>query len=264
MKRTVPSLYFFVTVLLSAAFTVLRTCMLLGGYDYENGFYTNNTQHALLGGGLLVCAALFFVCGYIYNKKEENKPAALPQTSVTNVTAFIAGAALVGYVLYSFTMFAVFTSIDIAAVFLGIFALIGSFYYFTERQYKGKNADFRALLCASVAFSLLVLVFDLYFDKTVSFANHSVKLAFAAAIFLMLTLLSEANFSLRRPEAWRRYFCYAPTAILLSMTLAVPDLIAAAAYRTAVISDLYYDILIFTIGLHQAARLGAVAFAKEN
>ena len=85
-----------------------------------------------------------------------------------------------------------------------------------------------------------------------------------AAIFLMLTLLSEANFALRRPEAWRRYFCYAPTAILLSMTLAVPDLIAAAAYRTAVISDLYYDILLFTIGLHQAARLGAVAFAKEN
>ena len=180
------------------------------------------------------------------------------------MTAFIAGAALVGYVLYSFTMFAVFTSIDIAAVFLGVFALIGSFYYFTERQYKGKNADFRALLCASVALSLLVLVFDLYFDKTVSFANHSVKLAFAAAIFLMLTLLSEANFALRRPEAWRRYFCYAPTAILLSMTLAVPDLIAAVAYRTAVISDLYYDILIFTIGLHQGARLGAVAFAKEN
>ena len=244
MKRTVPSLYFFVTVLLSAVFVVFRTCMLLGGYDYESGFYTNNTQHALLGGGLLVCAALFFVCGYIYNKKEENKPAALPQTVVTNVTAFIAGAALVGYVLYSFTMFAVFTSIDIAAVFLGVFALIGSFYYFTERQYKGKNADFRALLCASVALSLLVLVFDLYFNKTVSFANHSVKLAFAAAIFLMLTLLSEA--------------------ILLSMTLAVPDLIAAAAQHTAVISDLYYDILIFAIGLHQAARLGAVAFAKEN
>ena len=75
MKRTVPSLYFFVTVLLSAAFTVLRTCMLLGGYDYENGFYTNNTQHALLGGGLLVCAALFFVCAiYIIKRKKINLP----------------------------------------------------------------------------------------------------------------------------------------------------------------------------------------------
>ena len=264
MKRTVPTLYFFVTALLAVAFVVFRTCMLLGGYDYENGFYTSNTQHVLLGGGLLICAALFFACGYIYNKKEENKPAVLPQTVVTSVTAFIAGAALVGYVLYSFTMFAVFSSINIADVFLGIFALVGSFYYFTERQYKGKSADFRALLCSSVALALLVLVFDLYFDKTVSFANHSVKLAFAAAIFLMLTLLSEANFSLRRPEAWRRYFCYAPTAILLSMTLAVPDLIAAVAQHTAVISDLYYDILIFAIGLHQAARLGAVAFAKEN
>lgn len=264
MKRTVPTLYFFVTALLAVAFVVFRTCMLLGGYDYENGFYTSNTQHVLLGGGLLICAALFFACGYIYNKKEENKPVVLPQTVVTSVTAFIAGAALVGYVLYSFTMFAVFSSINIADVFLGIFALVGSFYYFTERQYKGKSADFRALLCSSVALALLVLVFDLYFDKTVSFANHSVKLAFAAAIFLMLTLLSEANFSLRRPEAWRRYFCYAPTAILLSMTLTVPDLIAAVAQHTAVISDLYYDILIFAIGLHQAARLGAVAFAKEN
>ena len=115
-----------------------------------------------------------------------------------------------------------------------------------------------------MALSLLVLVFDLYFDKTVSFANHSVKLAFAAAIFLMLTLLSEANFALRRPEAWRRYFCYAPTAILLSMTLAIPDLIAAAVHHRALVSDLYYDILIFAIGLHQAARLGAMAFAKEN
>ena len=48
------------------------------------------------------------------------------------------------------------------------------------------------------------------------------------------------------------------------MTLAVPDLIAAAVYHTAVISDLYYDILILAIGLHQAVRLGAMAFAKEN
>lgn len=264
MKRTVPALYFFVTVLLSAAFTVLRTCMLLGGYDYENGFYTSRAQHAVLGYGLLAFTVLFFVCGYIYNKKEEKRLTRLPQTVATDVTAFLAGAVLVGYVLYSFTMFAVLDRIVVADVFLGVFALIGAFYYFTERQYREKRADFRALLCASVALALLVMIFDLYFDATVSFADHSVKLAFAAAIFLALTLLAEANFRLERPDAFRRYFCYAPTAILLSTTLAIPDLIAAAVHHRALVSDLYYDILIFAIGLHQAARLGAMAFAKEN
>lgn len=264
MKRLVPTLYFSLTMLLAAVYTVFRTCMLLTGYDYAGGFYTNSVQHAVFGYSLFVFAALFFVCGYIYNKKEENRPIRLPQTAATDVTAFIAGAALAGYVLYSFARLAIFDRINLADVFLGIFALIGSFYYFTERQYKAKTAAFRALLCSAVSLSLLVLVFDLYFDGTVSFANHSVKLSFAAAIFLMLTLLAEANFPLARPDAWRKYFCYAPTAVLLSMTLSVPDLIAAAVYRTAVISDLYYDILIFAIGLHQAARLGAVAFAKEN
>ena len=149
MKRTVPALYFFVTVLLSAAFTVLRTCMLLGGYDYENGFYTSRAQHAVLGYGLTALTVLFFVCGYIYNKKEEKRLTRLPQTVATDVTAFLAGAVLVGYVLYSFTMFAVLDRIVVADVFLGVFALIGAFYYFTERQYREKRADFRALLCAS-------------------------------------------------------------------------------------------------------------------
>ena len=264
MKRTVPALYFFATVLLSAAFTVFRTCMLLGGYDYENGFYTSRTQHAVLGYSLLAFTVLFFVCGYIYNKKEEKPLTRLPQTAATDVTAFLAGAALVGYVLYSFTMFAVLDRIVVADVFLGVFALIGAFYYFTEKQYRAKRAEFRALLCASVALALLVMIFDLYFDATVSFANHSVKLAFAAAIFLALTLMAEANFQFERPDARRRYFCYAPTAILLSMTLAIPDLIAAAVHHQALVSDLYYDILIFAVGLHQAARLGSIAFAKEN
>ena len=264
MKRTVPTLYFILTVLLSVLFVLFRTCMLLGGYDYESGFYTNDTQHALFGYSLFFLALLFFVCGYIYNKKDGNRPIRLPQTVVTNVTAFIAGAALVGYVLYSVAMLAIFNRMDIAGVFLGIFTLIGSFYYFTEKQYRGKRAAFRALLCSAVSLALLVMVFDLYFDGNVSFANHSVKLAFAAAIFLMLTMLAEANFPFERPDAWRKYYCYAPTAVLLSMTLSVPDLIAAAVYRQAVISDLYYDILIFAVGLHQAARLGAIAFAKEN
>ena len=50
MKRLIPMLYFFLTTLLAVLFAVFRTCMLLGGYDYENGFYTSNVylRRALL------------------------------------------------------------------------------------------------------------------------------------------------------------------------------------------------------------------------
>lgn len=265
MKRTVPTLYFFLTLTLTAVFVLLRTLMLLGGYDLDNGFYTDARLHAVLKYSLTALTVLCFVVGYVlYNKKEESHPFRLPQNTATDITSILAGAALIGYVLYSFALFAVWDRIVLADVLLGIFALIGSAYYLTERQYKDKTADFRALLCSSAALALLVLVFSLYFDSTVSFVNHSIKLSFAAVVFLMLALITEAGVSIGRIDARRNFFCYVPTAVLLSMTLTVPDLIAAAIYRQALISDLYYDILMFALGLHQMARLGAAAFAKEN
>lgn len=265
MKRTAPTLYFFLTLALTAAFVILRTSMLLGGYDLAGGFYTDARWHAVLKYGLAAFAVLCFVFGCIsYNKKEENCPFRLPQNTVTDIASILAGASLIGYVLYSFTLFAVWGQLKLADVLLDIFALIGSAYYLSERQYKGKAAEFRALLCSSAALTLLVIVFSLYFDSTVSFVNHSIKLTFAAAVFLMLTLIAEAGASIGRTDVRKKFFCYAPTAVLLSMTLALPDLIAAAVYRQALIADLYYDILILALGLHQMARLGAAAFTKEN
>lgn len=263
MKKTFSAVLFVCTAVLAVGFTLLRCFMIRSGYDFANGFYTDGTLHTILRAGLIAVAAIFFACGYIYNIKEEKRAAKLPQNTAATVAAYLSGAALCGFVLYTLAKFVFFRRLLLADGILCIFALIGAFYYFTERQYAKTSADFRALLCAGNALALLTMIFGLYFNGTVSYVNHSVILCFAAAIFLMLTLLAEANFVLNRP-AYRRYFSYAPTAVILSFTLAVPDLIAAAVNRAAVITDVYYDVLILALGLHQLTRMAAFAFAAKQ
>lgn len=266
MKKALSAVLFVCTAVLAAGFTLLRL-FLMRGYDFENGFYTDDSLHVILRWSLIALAAIFFVCGYIYNniynKKEETRAVRLPQNAATTVTAYLAGAALCGFAFYTLAKLAFFQRLLLADGILCIFALIGAFYYFTERQYAKKKADFRALLCSANALALLVMIFGLYFNGSVSYVNHSVMLCFAAAIFLMLTLLAEANFVLGRP-AYRRYFSYAPTAVILSFTLAVPDLVSAITNGEAVITDIYYDILILALGLHQFARLSALAFSADK
>ena len=262
MKKHLSVILFICTALLAVGFTLLR-CVLMRGYDFANGFYTDDSLRAVLRYSLIALAAIFFACGYIYNNKEESRAPRLPQNIATTVTAYLAGAALCGFALYMLAKLAVFRRLLLADGLICIFALIGAFYYFTERQYAVKRADFRALLCSANALALLVMIFGLYFNSSVSYVNHSVMLAFATAIFLMLALVAEANFALSRP-VYRRYCSYAPTAVVLSFTLAVPDLIAAMTSGEAVITDIYYDVLILALGLHQLARLSALAFSAEK
>lgn len=262
MKKYLSSIIFFCTALFAVGFALLR-CTLMRNYNFGSGFYSDDALHAILRFGLILLAAIFFACGYIYNKKEGNRAKNLPQNLATTVMSYVAGAALCGFALYTLAKFVIFRSLLLADVPLCILALIGSFYYFTERQYANGGADFRALLCSANALALLVMIFGLYFNKNVSYVNHSIMLAFAAAIFLMLAIVAEANFSLGRP-AYRRFFSYAPTAVVLSFSLAIPDLVTAFTDGKAVITDIFYDILILALGLHQLARLSALAFSTEK
>ena len=70
MKKYLSVILFVCTALLAVGFTLLR-CVLMRGYDFENGFYTDDTLRAILRIGLIALAAIFFACGYIYNKKED-------------------------------------------------------------------------------------------------------------------------------------------------------------------------------------------------
>lgn len=237
------------TALLSIAATTLRAFM-MQSYDAANGFYTSDSLHTVLRVSLVVIAAIFFAGRYIYIK-EENFPKTLPAGQTVKVVSTVVGCVLAGFVLFTFAkaVLPMFTFSGAETV-MALFALVAMLYYFST----DKKGDFRALLCTASALVLLAMVFGLYFNPKFSYINHSGVLCFAAAIFLMLAFVAEANFALGN-TAYRRYLAYAPTAVILSFTLSIPDLLFAVTGGGSPITNIYYDILFLAFGVYHLTRL---------
>ncbi|MBQ9429696.1 MAG: hypothetical protein IJU41_09210 [Clostridia bacterium] len=235
-----------------------RLYMLFALYDIENGFYTSALAHSLFRACGIAIAAVFFAIGHIYIK-EENEPVSLPENSLTKWTSYLCGGVLGGFLLYSLVRLALDNRLSIATGFACLFAVFGLLYFFTANA-KG---DFHALLCISNALLILAIVFGVYFDRRISYVNHSGALFYAAAVFVMLSLLAECNFNLGR-SAYRRFCSYAPTAAVLTVSLALPDIVYAIAFRRAVVLDVYYDILLLTYGVYCLVRLFTLALDKTE
>ncbi len=247
------------TAVLTVIATTLRVS-LMQTYDAANGFYTNSSLHAILRISLIVIAAIFFAGRYIYIK-EENFPKSLPAGRAVKLVSALVGCVLAGFALFTFAkaVLPMFTLPGAEAV-MALFALVAMLYFFST----DKKGDFRSLLCTASALVLLVMVFGLYFNAKFSYVNHSGVLCFAAAIFLMLTFVAEANFAFGN-TAYRRYLAYAPTAVILSFTLSVPDLLFAVTNGVSVITNFYYDILFLAFGIYHLTRLVVLSLepAKE-
>lgn len=260
-KKTsiLSKIFLFVAVFCAIAFTTLRVNMLQTAFDFENGFYTNDTLHAVFAYPLAAIVILLVVASYIYIKEE--KCSKLPSEGMlVKGASLIAGCALCGFIVYAFAKAVIpalggIDGFDLASL---VFSAVAMLYFFT----LGKKASFRSLLCISSSIVLLTIVLSLYFDRGVSYVDHSVMLCFAAAIFSALTFAAEANFALDR-AAYRRYLAYAPSAIMLSFTVSVPDIIYAIAEHKIILTDIYYDVILLVFGIYHLARLIEISFNKE-
>ena len=238
----------------------LRTWLLQNAYRVEDGFYTNDTMHTLLRCVLFGMALIAFAVGHIYIK-EENCQNALPEGRILRGISMFTGSVLAGFLLYNFAkvVLPMFERPDAVNFIMSIFAAAAMLYYFTG----DKKGDFRALLCVASALLLLIMVLGLYFNNTVSYINHSIVFCFAAAIFTMLAIVAEGNILLAR-AAYRRYLSYAPTAVVLCLSLSIPDLIFYATNRAVVLTDIYYDILLLTFGIYHLCRLTQIAARSQK
>lgn len=233
-----------------------RLYMLFALYDIENGFYTSAPAHTLFRACGIAAVIVFFAIGHIYIK-EENGAVSLPESRPLSLWSYLCGAVLGGFLLYQLVRLAIYNTVGLAGGFACLFAVFALLYFYTENA-KG---DFRALFCISNALLLLAIVFGVYFDRSIAYVNHSAALFYAAAVFVMLAFLAEGNFRLGR-SAYRRLLSYAPSAAVLSISLALPNLIYALFSRRAVIVDVYNDVLFLAYGIYFLLRLYAIASVK--
>lgn len=236
---------------------LLRTWMLQNAYLPEDGFYTDTYLHSILRYALISFTLFAFAWAHIYIKEGKCSDP-LPESKTFAAISTALGCVMSGFLIYTLARILLPTLETPAPVnlLMCVFAAASLLFYFSH----GKQSDVRALFCLSPALVLLVMIFGLYFNGSVSYINHTIVLCFAAAIFTMLATAAEANILLGRP-AYRRYLSYAPVAIALCFTLSVPDILYWMTDRVIAVTDIYYDILFFALGVYHAARLLLIALA---
>lgn len=252
-----------ITAVLAVVFTSMRIYLMQTAYDFTRGFYTNQQLHNIFRYSLIAVTVVIFAAAYIYIK-EEKSPKGLPKGKLITLVSYAGAVVFAGLILYTFAKLLIPTipsptGADLLTTVLGVIALI----YFMTFIRKGEIGDTMALLASGPALTLLALVFGLYFNTAISYINHSVVLAYATAIFLMLASVTEAGGYLKRPVL-KRYLAYAPTAVILSFTLTIPDIIYALTHTAVPIVDIYNDIIIFIIGIFHLARLVTLSTVKEE
>ncbi|MBQ8835908.1 MAG: hypothetical protein IJ002_00185 [Clostridia bacterium] len=249
-----------VAALFSVAAVIIRA-VLMTAYNGVEGFYTDKSLQVVFNCLLTALAVIVFATAYIYIKEEKN-PFSLPDSRSLHIVSMVATCVFAGFIVYSLGKILIIrhASFSPASLLMTLFAVVALLYFVS---YNAKIGEVRALLCSGSALVLLALVFGLYFDMSVSYINHSIVLCYAAAIFLMLATVAEANSYLGRP-CLRRYLAFAPTAVVLSFALAIPDLIYAVANLSAPLTDIYYDVIILMLGVYHLVRLITIALTKPT
>ena len=181
----------------------------------------------------------------------------MPKSKAINILAPIEACLFGGFIIYTLacTVLPILAKPTTFELLMALFSALAIFYYLSLNS---KLGDARALLCAGNALVLLVLVFGLYFSQTISYINHSAILCYAAAIFMMLTVIAEANGILCR-RYLRRYISYAPVAVVLAFALSVPDLIYAVINLSAPLNNIYYDFIFLGLAAYHLVRLITLA-----
>lgn len=251
-----------VACIFAIALTAIRI-ILMKTYDAINGFYTNDALHLVFRYLSIALATVVFASAYIYIKEGKIQKPAKKEKFLGAVEWFVA-CVFTGFVVYTFAKFVLptMTSPGTADIIMAIFSAVSILFFFSSGA-SGKIGDARALLCAAPALVLLAMVFGLYFNTNISYVNHSVILCYAAAIFLMLATVAQANSILKRPHL-RRYLAYAPTAVALAFSLSIPDIIFALSNLKAPLTDIFYDIIIFALGVYHLVNLFVIALEKPN
>ena len=257
------------TLLLAIAVVVLRTVALFSaGFDHANGYFAlHSLPHeiarlATVIGVILILTQLAPLRG----KMEIRNPGkGLP---------VVFSVALAGILVLAFSLFRVFElhlsslptriargSISTPAVifcfataFFGAVAAACSVFSVAKRQVLN---SVHALAAMSTSLLSLFYTLFLYFDYTLPM-NADVKIASQTAFLsVALFFLCEARIALDRPM-WTLYAAVGMISLLLTVTVAVPNLLYALVRQTPVLDSAIDDFLLLGFAIYILAHFSAL------
>ena len=262
-------LYLTLTLLLTAAVTVLKTVALLSpGFNREYGYFAlHSLPHEIARLATVIGVILLLTqLAPLKGKLEIKNPGkGLP---------VVFSVALAGILILAFSLFRVFElhlpsirtrlashALSVQAVIFclasavfGVLAACCSVFSVAKRQVL--NAV-HALGAMSISLLTLFYTLFLYFDYTLPM-NADVKIASQAAFLsVALFFLCEARIALDRP-IWTLYTAVGMIALLLTLTSAVPNLLYAVIRKTPVFDSSIDDFLLAGFAIYILAHFSAL------
>lgn len=262
-------LYLTLTVLLTVAVVVLRSIALLSpGFDREFGYFALHSMPHEIARLATVIGVIFLLTQLapLKGKLEIRNPGkGLP---------VVFSVALAGVLVLAFSLFRVFElhptslhtrlangSLSLQAVIFcfatalfGVIAATCSIFSVAKRQVLNAVHAF-----AAMSISLLALFYTLflYFDYTLPM-NADVKIASQAAFLsVALFFLCEARIALGRP-IWTLYTAVGMISLLLTLTVALPNLLYAVVKPTPVLDSAIDDFLLLGFAIYIFAHFSAL------
>ena len=262
-------LYLTLTLLLTAAVVVLRSIALLSpGFDREYGYFAlHSLPHEIARLATVIGVILLLTqLAPLKGKLEIRDPGkGLP---------VVFSVALAGVLVLAFSLFRVFelhltslgarlsnNSVSLQAVifclataFFGVLAAACSIFSVAKRQILNAVHAF-----GSMSISLLSLFYTLflYFDYTLPM-NADVKIASQAAFLsVALFFLCEARIALDRP-IWTLYTAVGMIALLLTLSVSLPNLLYAIIKPTPVLDSAIDDFLLLGFAIYILAHFSAL------
>ena len=262
-------LYLTLTVLLTGAVVVLRSVALLSpGFDREFGYFAlHSLPHEIARLATVIGVILLLTqLAPLKGKLEIKNPGkGLP---------VIFSVALAGVLVLAFSLFRVFelhlTSLHtrlsngsvslqgvifcLATALFGVIAAACSVFSVAKRQVLNAVHAFGAM---SISLLALFYTLFLYFDFALPM-NADVKIASQAAFLsVALFFLCEARIALDRP-VWTLYTAVGMISLLLTLSVALPNLLYAIVKPTPVLDSAIDDFLLLGFAIYIFAHFSAL------
>lgn len=247
-------LYLIAIPIVAAATIILRTIALLGDYEADIGRYTDGTV------SLINAILLLAIVGILALFTHELRELFVFRPNYRDLPTLFSGA----FCAIALIFFGITLTLDILggenryatvlAVFSGIMAILGAVLFILHAFDGAARGGRFALLNLPIA--VLGVAYPLYLSMRNGqrIGDPAVLMATAAWILIAFFFLGESRIALDR-AAWALHTYITVLTVILSATLAFPNLIYHLANGEAILGNSEHDFAALAVFLYALARL---------
>ena len=237
----------------------IRSLIIFGEYDNKIALYPNGAMQTAFWISLAAFALILFVAAVLLGKgKEKYRPdfEPMPVLFSQSLCAFSFAALAFVIILTSKSTDKLYQVLDSLLIVLSLISA-ASFFMQAYAKKESLSADAQTFLKCFGPICTLFIAFYMYFDKSSVIHNTNKQIATVAFVFSLLFLLYSVKLYVSRVKLGIYAFWCSAT-VFVSVAYAVPNIVWFFMKRSPLLINVFFDILVISLGVYAACVLCSV------